>query len=77
VVSTEAAISTVTILKDNVIIDTSDFSLKSHTVKLTIKIHTTVIATVSVTVYVEFTVPPPQFDYTGFTVDPITCSEKD
>ena len=75
--TTEQAAASVIIENGIITVNTDDYTLNTHTVRLRVYIDTYVIATEPLIVDVEFVSPPPKFDRIGFSVIAITCSPAD
>jgi len=58
-------------------INSNDYTLDTHTLRIYVVIDTPIIATDPLLFDIEFTKPPPAFNKAGFEVTPITCSAVD
>ena len=60
-----------------VVIDTDDLSFSNQDVSVNVSVDDVRLHGEALRLDIRFTSPPPQFDRTGFQVDPVTCSEDD
>lgn len=75
--SIDAALATTQLDKSVIKIQSSDYSLGSHTLRIYVSIVTPIITTEPLIVDIIFTKPVPEFNLDGLNVTPLTCSEDD